>query len=78
MAIGMAFATKTNPDTGLWVERDGILYQLKTDPCQSNEEIHCRVVFEDDPNAAVLDVYKDQGLSIPKKGGTTLPYTIME
>lgn len=78
MAIGMAFATKTNPDTGLWVERNGVAYQLESDPCTSNKDIECRVVFADDPNAVVRNVYTDQGLRNHKKGGTTLPYTIME
>ena len=78
MAIGMAFATKPNLDTGLWVQRDGEPYQLKSDPCQSTEETQCRVVFIGDPNGTVCHVYEDQMFSVPKEGGTTLPYLIME
>ncbi|MCL8008310.1 DUF6520 family protein [Gelidibacter japonicus] len=78
MGIGMAFTTKNNPDTGLWVERNGVPYQLKSDPCMSNKNIHCYVVFADDPNAVEYPVYTDQNFSIPKEGGSTLPYLIME
>ena len=78
MAIGMAFATKTNPDTGLWVQRNGVPYQLKLDPCKSNKNIFCRVVFADDPNAVEYQVYEDQGFNIAKLSGTTSPYIIME
>lgn len=78
MAIGMAFASKINPDTGLWVERNGVPFQLKSDPCTSAQNTDCRVVFADDPNAVVHEVYTDQNLSIPKKGGTLIPYIIME
>ena len=78
MAIGMAFATKPNLDTGLWVERNGVPYELKSNPCTSDDDIHCRVVFADDPNFVEYKVYTDQNLTVPKKNGSVIPYIIME
>ena len=78
MAIGMAFATKTNPDTGLWVKRNGVSYQLESNPCTSKDQIDCRVVFIDDPNAIEHQVYEDQNLTIPKLNGSLTPYLIMK
>ncbi|HUH26919.1 DUF6520 family protein [Gelidibacter sp.] len=78
MAIGMAFATQPNSDTGLWVLRNGVPYQLKTNTCQSNEQTECYVKFFGDPTHAVYRVFEDQGLSVPKKGGVLIPYVIMD
>ncbi|MCK0115253.1 DUF6520 family protein [Gelidibacter sp. F63206] len=78
MAIGMAFASKINPDTGLWVERNGVPYQLQSNPCTSNKEVDCRVVFAGDPNAVEHQVYTDQNFINQKKGGTLDSYILME
>lgn len=78
MGISMAFTTKNNLDTGLWVQRDGIPIQLKSNPCVSDDPILCRVVFADDPNAVEHQVYTDQNFVNPKKGGAIDPYVIME
>lgn len=78
MGISMAFTTKNNLDTGLWVQRDGIPIQLKSNPCVSNDPILCRVVFADDPNSEEYQVYTDQNLTTPKLNGSLIPYIIME
>ncbi|HUH28763.1 DUF6520 family protein [Gelidibacter sp.] len=78
MAISMAFASKTSTYSGLWVERNGVPYQLKSDPCTSTENTQCRVVFADDPNAVEHQVYTDQDFNVPKLNGSLIPYIIME
>lgn len=78
MGIGMAFTPKSNGVSAGWINLNGVPYQLKFDPCTSNQDILCRVVFINDPNAVEYQVYEDQDFNTPKIGGTISPYLIME
>lgn len=69
MAVGLAFANKTNVESNGWVERNNMPYQLQTDPCNSGTPELCKVSFTDDPNT-VHQVYITSDLQTPKDGGS--------
>lgn len=77
MAVGMAFANKANVQSAGWVERDGMPYQLQDDPCDSPNQINCKVIFTNDPNT-VHQVYLNSNLKVLKQGGSTSPYILNE
>lgn len=70
MAVGLAFANQVNVQTGLWVERDGVAYELKSETCTSNTNDRCQVIFANDPTGTMHPVFTDQTLQTPKLGGT--------
>ena len=68
MAVGMAFANKANVQSAGWVQRNGSPYQLQNDPCNSGTQELCKVKFTDDLST-IHQVYVDQTLQTPKRGG---------
>ncbi len=77
LAVGLAFANKANVQSAGWVERNGVPYELKSDPCTSGSE-NCSVIFANDPSGTVHPVYMDQGLQQLKPDGNGTPYIINE
>ncbi|MDT0642181.1 DUF6520 family protein [Zunongwangia sp. F363] len=77
MAIGLAFANKANVESGEWVERNGMPYQLQNETCTAPTTQNCQVIFTDDPNT-VHQVFVDSDLKEPKSGGSNTPYILNE
>ena len=78
LAIGLAFANKANVQSAGWVERNGVAYQLQNQACTSASDDLCKVIFANDPNGVEHQVYMEESLTTPKRGGSNEPYIINE
>ncbi|MAZ29307.1 MAG: hypothetical protein CL868_19825 [Cytophagaceae bacterium] len=72
MAVGLAFANNNLQANG-WIDLDGTPTQLSSDPCMGSG-YDCKVIFEDDPQERVFDVYTDSNLNVHKSSGVANPY----
>ncbi|MFD2826854.1 DUF6520 family protein [Leeuwenhoekiella polynyae] len=74
LAVGLAFANTTTQSNG-WINLNGIPTQLDTDPCEGlNRE--CSVIYQDDPQGRIFEVYTDMSLTTRKASGVDTPYVI--
>lgn len=74
MAFGLAFANNNAQANG-WINLDNQPVQLQNDPCTGTGD-DCKVIFEDDDEETVYDVYTDATLQVRKPSGSTPPYVI--
>lgn len=77
LAVGLAFANQANVQTAGWVERNGVPYQLKSEPCSIGSQ-NCSVIFSSDPSGTIHPVYMDQTLQNLKPDGSGNPYIVNE
>lgn len=74
LAVGLAFANTATVANG-WINVNGTPTQLNSEPCQGIGA-NCQVIFENDPQLRVFDVYTDMSLSTKKKSVTSEAYVL--
>ncbi|RXG12903.1 hypothetical protein DSM03_10848 [Leeuwenhoekiella aestuarii] len=74
LAVGLAFANTATVANG-WINVNGTPTQLGSEPCQGTE-VNCQVIFEDDPQLRVFDVYTDMSLTTKKHSGSEEYYIL--
>ncbi|MFI8378862.1 DUF6520 family protein [Leeuwenhoekiella sp. NPDC079379] len=74
LAVGLAFANTASQSNG-WINLNGTPTQLTTDPCKSSGS-ECSVIYQDDPQGRVFEVFTDISLNTRKPSGSATPYVI--
>ncbi|MBZ9650869.1 DUF6520 family protein [Psychroflexus montanilacus] len=76
MAVGMAFANTANDQASAWINLNGVATQLSSDPCQPQGNFNCKVIFEEDEQEEIFEVYTDQSLQTLKRSPINNPYVV--
>ncbi|MEH6659919.1 DUF6520 family protein, partial [Leeuwenhoekiella marinoflava] len=74
LAVGLAFANTATVANG-WINVNGVPTQLSSDPCDNGAE-ECSVIFENDPQQQIYEVYTDMSLTTRKPSGTGTPLLV--
>lgn len=74
LAVGLAFANTANQSNG-WIDLIGTPTQLSSDPCTGTGE-DCTVIFEEDSQQRIFEVYTDITLSDVKQSVSSETYIL--
>ena len=74
LAVGLAFANTATVANG-WINVNGVPTQLSSDPCDTGAK-ECSVIFENDPQQQIYEVYTDMSLTTRKPSGTGNPLLV--
>lgn len=72
LAVGLAFAN-TPSQSGAWIDLNGTPTQMSHDPC-TGTGLECKVIFGNDPQGRVFQVYANSALTLKKSSGSGIPY----
>ncbi|UBZ10916.1 DUF6520 family protein [Leeuwenhoekiella palythoae] len=74
LAVGLAFANTANQSNG-WIDLNDTPTQLDTDPCEGLGG-ECSVIYQDDPQGRIFEVFTDESLTTRKASSNNTPYVI--